>query len=322
VLLSLHWFNPVLWFAFFKARLDRESACDDEVLQQEPRPGRVAYGHTLLKVESAFGYDELSLGFVGIFQRGAALRSRIQFIAKEPTQHPTMKSTLSISIALLTFLGVTKAAPADTNAPQVLIEAHFIEFSEEAKTLLTPFAITPVSSNVIGMLDDIQFSAFMKKLGGAKGVDVLAAPRVTCRSGQAGKIEIGREFAYKDAEDKASTKNLGIKLTLLSKVSGADQIDLDLSTQISEFEGYLKHASGVNQPIFHERKLTANVSITPGQTVVLGFPAHSAKQTTEDRSAGRVTTKTENVTKHTMVFVTARLVDSADGKPVDPKLRN
>jgi beta-lactamase regulating signal transducer with metallopeptidase domain len=73
VLLSLHWFNPLLWFAFFKARLDRESACDDEVLQQEPQPGRIAYGHTLLKVESAFGYDELRLGFVGIFQRGAAL---------------------------------------------------------------------------------------------------------------------------------------------------------------------------------------------------------------------------------------------------------
>jgi len=322
VLLSLHWFNPVLWFAFFKARLDRESACDDEVLQHEPQPRRVAYGHTLLKVESAFGYDELRLGFVGIFQRGAALRSRIQFIAKKPTQHPAMKSTLSISIAFLTLLGITKASPTDNNAPKVLTEAKFIEFSEAAKALLTPFDTTAVSSNVIGMFNDVQFSAFLKKVEGAKGVDVLAVPRVTNRSGQEGKIEIGREFAYMDADGKASTKHLGTKLTLLPKVTGEDRIDLYIAQQITEFEGFLNHANGVKQPIFRERKLTANVSITSGQTVVLGFPAHSAKQTTEERSAGGITKKTENVTRNTVVFVTAHLVDSAAGKPVAPKQQN
>ncbi len=137
-LLSLHWFNPVLWFAFFTARLDRGAACDDEVLQQQPQPGRVACGHTLLEVESAFGYDELCLGFVGIFQRAIGLSSRIQSIAKRPTPHPAMKTTLSISIAFLSFLGITKASTTDNNAPQVLTEARFIEVSEDAKALLTP----------------------------------------------------------------------------------------------------------------------------------------------------------------------------------------
>jgi type II secretory pathway component HofQ len=169
------------------------------------------------------------------------------------------------------------------------------------------------------MLNDVQFSTFLKKVEGAKGVDMLAAPRVTTRSAQEAKIEIGSEFAYKDAEGKAATKQIGTMLTLLPKVTGGNQIDLDISPQIVEFEGILKHASGVEQPIFRERKVTANVSMTSGQTVVLGFPATSTKQTTKDRSAGSVTTKTENVTTHTMVFVTARLVDPATGKPVDPK---
>lgn len=151
---------------------------------------------------------------------------------------------------------------------------------------------------------------------------MLAVPRVTSLSGREAKIEIGREFKYKGAEGKTTTKNLGTKLTLLPKVTGEDQIDLALSPQISEFEGFLKHSNGVKQPIFSERKLTANVSMTSGQTVVLEFPAHSAKQTTEDRSAGRVITKTKNMTRYTMVFVTARLIDSGSGKPVDPKPRN
>jgi Flp pilus assembly secretin CpaC len=233
-----------------------------------------------------------------------------------------MKTTLIFNIVLLTALGITKAAPTDTNAPKVLVEAKFIEVTEEALALLTPFNTTAGSSNVVGMLTDVQFSALLRKIEGAKGVDVLAVPRVMCRSSQEGKIEIGRRFAYKDADGKASTKNLGTKLALLPKVTGEDQIDLDLTPEITGFEGFMKHASGVKQPIFSERKLTANVSITSGQTVVLGFPAHSAKQTTEDRSAGRVTTKTENVTRHTRVFVTARLADSATGKPVDPELQN
>jgi beta-lactamase regulating signal transducer with metallopeptidase domain len=322
VLLSLHWFNPVLWFAFFKARLDRESACDDEVLHHEQLPGRVAYGHTLLKMEDAFGYDELRLGFVGIFQRGAALRSRIQSIAREPTHHPAMKTTLIINIVLLSFLGITKATPTDTTAPKVLFEVKFIDVSEEALELLGPSNTTSGSSNVLGMLNNVQFSPFLKKINGLKGVDVLATPQVTSRSGQKAKIEIGREFAYKDAEDKATTKNLGTKLTLLPKVTGEDQIDVDISSLISEFEDFSTHADGAKQPIFSEQKLTANVSITSGQTVVLGFPARSAKQITEERSAGGITTSTENVTRHRVVFVTAHLVDSTTGKPVGPKLQN
>ena len=233
-----------------------------------------------------------------------------------------MKTTLSISIALLCFFGITKAAPTDANAPQVLIDAKFIDVSEEALALMAPFHIHAVSSNVMGMLNNVQFSAFLKKAEGAKGVDVLMAPQVTCRSGQEGKIQTGREFAYKDVKGKASTKNLGTRLTLLPKVTGENQIDLYLSSEIVEFEGFLKHTNGLEQPIFQERKLTENVSIAFGQTVVLGFPATAARQTTEDRSAGRVTTKTKNGIRHTMVFVTAHLVDSSSGKPVDPELRN
>ncbi len=319
ILMALHWFNPLLWLAFFKVRLDREVACDAQVVQNDNGDRRREYGHALLKVETAFCPRGLSLGFVGIFQRGNALRSRIQSIATQPTQHPLMKTALSLCIVLLTFLGITKAAPPDTNAPQVLIEAKFIEVSEEAEALLAPFDTAAASSSVSGMLNDVQFSAFLKKVEGAKGVDMLAAPRVITRSGQKAMSEISREFAYKDAEGKSATKNLGTMLTLLPKVTGENMIDLDLSPQIVEFEGFLKHASGVEQPIFRERKVTANVSMTSGQTVVLRFPATSTKQTTEDRSAGSVTTKTENVTTHTMVFVTARLVDPTTGKPVDPK---
>ncbi len=118
LLLTLHWFNPVLWFAFFKSRQDREAACDARVLEREAIPQRVTYGHTLLKVETAFHHPGLGLGFVGIFQNSAALRSRIESLLNQPNPHPLMKTTLSIGLAVLTFVGVTRAATPDSAPPQ------------------------------------------------------------------------------------------------------------------------------------------------------------------------------------------------------------
>lgn len=110
LLMTLHWFNPLLWLAFYKVRLDREAACDAQVLENAPPQRRVEYGHALLKAETAFTPLQLSLGFVGLFQSGAALRSRIQSIAHHQPSHPAMKLITLASIGLLTFLGVTRAA--------------------------------------------------------------------------------------------------------------------------------------------------------------------------------------------------------------------
>ena len=117
VLMALHWFNPLLWIAFFRIRTDREAACDAQVLHDAPHGRRIEYGHALLKVETAFCPRGLSLGFVGIFQRGPALRSRIQSIISQPHPHPIMKATLATCIVVLTFFGITRAEnPAEPSA--------------------------------------------------------------------------------------------------------------------------------------------------------------------------------------------------------------
>jgi len=118
VLMALHWFNPLLWIAFFKIRADREAACDAQVLHDAPNDHRIAYGHALLKVETAFCPRGLSLGFVGIFQRGATLRSRIHSIANHCAPHPVMKALVTMTTVLMTFFGITQAQqPAPEKKP-------------------------------------------------------------------------------------------------------------------------------------------------------------------------------------------------------------
>src|SRR6185436_8641761 len=43
---AVHWFNPLAWLALYRARVEREHACDDVVLSAGARPS--AYAQELL----------------------------------------------------------------------------------------------------------------------------------------------------------------------------------------------------------------------------------------------------------------------------------
>ncbi|WP_106498327.1 BlaR1 family beta-lactam sensor/signal transducer [Lentibacillus sp. Marseille-P4043] len=45
---TLYWFNPLIWMAFKKMRLDREIACDSAVLNTLDQNQHAAYGHTII----------------------------------------------------------------------------------------------------------------------------------------------------------------------------------------------------------------------------------------------------------------------------------
>ncbi|QZY53989.1 M56 family metallopeptidase [Crassaminicella profunda] len=54
IALSLHWFNPVVWFAVKKMRFDRELSCDYGVLEILEEKEGTEYGLTILKLSSIF----------------------------------------------------------------------------------------------------------------------------------------------------------------------------------------------------------------------------------------------------------------------------
>lgn len=111
-------------------------------------------------------------------------------------------------------------------------------------------------------------------------------------------------------------------LTVLATKLEGNELDLEVSPEMVELNGLRKLGSGGEQPDFKERRATWRATFSSGETIVLGLPANSTKQTTKERSAGRFTTKTGTVTRHTTVFVTTRPVDSASSNPVDAELPN
>jgi beta-lactamase regulating signal transducer with metallopeptidase domain len=110
---AVHWFNPVLWLATWCARQDREAACDAQVLASESRDCRSDYGNVLLKVQTGDYKRWLSIGFVGIFEAGRALRGRVAAVARYRPPGPASGIVAGAAILLLGVLGATHAQNND-----------------------------------------------------------------------------------------------------------------------------------------------------------------------------------------------------------------
>lgn len=238
--------------------------------------------------------------------------------------------------------------------------------------------ISPAIFGIAGIFTDPQFQLMIRALNQHKGTDLLSAPSVLARSGQRAKIEVIREFIYPTEYDPPEipnqfappttigggagvsgfpvtpatpaafeTRNTGVTLEV-DPVIGGDEftIDLNLSPEVVEFEGFINYGSPINSvgisatgasttveltenriemPIFSTRKVTTQVTIWDGQTVALGGLIREDVQDVQDKVpllgdmplVGRLFRSDVelHLKKNLTIFVTAKLVDPA-GMPI------
>lgn len=320
LLLAMHWFNPVLWLAFFRIRQDREAACDADVLRDEPRDRRLAYGHTLLKMETEFPGQGLCLGFVGMIQRGAALRSRIRLIVAQPPMSPLMQAALALLIAGLTFVGITKA---EDEVPQVRIEVKLLDVAEDAvledatrQVLhLGKGSVPPSQGRSLGTLDDVALQTLMRSLSSAKGVDLLSSPTLVTRSGQEATVEVGRDFQYELPDKTSANKRLGITLGAKATLQDSGEFELELAHRIVEVSGF-EETNGSQQPVFREHQAQIRAKSAPGAAVVLEMPAETFRQTVVEPQLGQPDKVMDRqLTRRRFAFISTSLLPAGAVKP-------
>ncbi len=112
----LHWFNPLVWFAAYRMRVDRELACDALALSYAHDEENQRYGETIIKLLESFGRSAWSPGLAGAVENRKQLKERISMIAK-------FKKTnrgLALAVGLFAGLGIvtlTDARPDDSATP-------------------------------------------------------------------------------------------------------------------------------------------------------------------------------------------------------------
>jgi beta-lactamase regulating signal transducer with metallopeptidase domain len=131
LLAAVHWFNPLVWFAFARLREERELACDECVLAATNRDiSPIDYGNVLLKlvqpIATAAGAVQAAPAAVGMFERPNrhSLNRRITMIAGYRTTGRRLHPILGICLLLIPLLAVAftdaagpAAAPAAAPGP-------------------------------------------------------------------------------------------------------------------------------------------------------------------------------------------------------------
>ncbi len=105
ILQILHWFNPLVWFAFSRMRADRELACDELALSFAQANENKSYGQAIIKLLEDFTRPAVLPGLVGILEDKQQMKRRITMIAqfKQMTQWSVVASTLLLTLGLVTL---------------------------------------------------------------------------------------------------------------------------------------------------------------------------------------------------------------------------
>ena len=115
ICLTVHWFNPIVWFASVLSRDDAELACDAGTLQRLGESERFSYGRTILSVSTANSpvYNSMLLSFGSSFN---SLRSRIKRLTTKP------KINLWVLLSVLVILGAVSIITF-SGAPHLIKES-------------------------------------------------------------------------------------------------------------------------------------------------------------------------------------------------------
>ena len=106
----LHWFNPLVWLAFSRMRVDRELACDALALSRADERDSKPYGRTIVKLLENLGGSVRAPALAGIIEDKQQMRERIMMIAKF---HNSNRG-FAVAASLLAGLGLITLTDAQT----------------------------------------------------------------------------------------------------------------------------------------------------------------------------------------------------------------
>ncbi len=215
VLLVLHWFNPVAWWAWRRVRADQELACDAAVLRNERACVQTVYANALLKVQGV----ALAPPLATAWQSTHPLVERIRMLQRHRisyAHHRTGLRVVALCILVAGFGGYAlragasatpQAASADKSLVSTAVEIEFdksasihtkiasklltvvgqkamVRYDSDAirKDLGAPFEIAYTATRLSG--DRIQIDAEMRH------GESLGSPRLITQDGEAARIGI------------------------------------------------------------------------------------------------------------------------------------
>ncbi len=113
----VYWFNPLVWLAARRMRIERERACDDQVLLTGAKPS--AYAGHLLQIACSLGSARVTGGLSVAMARRSQISGRLMALLdpKRRRHHPGR--IVAAAVGLLTLIATVPLALFGTSSPDV-----------------------------------------------------------------------------------------------------------------------------------------------------------------------------------------------------------
>ncbi len=108
----LYWFNPVIWYGFYRMRYDCEIACDATVLSYVKEEEYKEYGHTLIDLLEIISEPQWIPGTTKIIKNKSEIERRIIMISLFKKKSLKWTITATILFLLIGCVGLTSAKEA------------------------------------------------------------------------------------------------------------------------------------------------------------------------------------------------------------------
>jgi len=112
LLQAVHWFNPLIWYAFYRVRADREVACDAHTLSRTNPGESKQYGQTIVHLLERFSQPRRLPTTVGILEDKSQLKRRIIMIARFKKNTYRWSAVAVALLAVLACVALTDAREA------------------------------------------------------------------------------------------------------------------------------------------------------------------------------------------------------------------
>jgi beta-lactamase regulating signal transducer with metallopeptidase domain len=171
----LHWFNPLVWLAFYRMRLDRELACDALVLSTMNIDEPQKYGQAIISLVELFYENRYLPATVGIMENKSQLKGRINMIArfKKDSKKFTLPAVLLILMIACISLTNAQVQTRDEKIAELMDNAMAFQkqqlYEEAVGQLKDLLAIDPMNERALILKDMIsslkQLEANKRELG-------------------------------------------------------------------------------------------------------------------------------------------------------------
>ncbi|MDW7650309.1 MAG: M56 family metallopeptidase [Bacillota bacterium] len=255
LVLSLHWFNPFIWLAIRRMKLDGELACDAYVLEHLHKD-KGSYGETLLRVMDIAGNRNFASVTTCMAVYKSNLRRRIELVANRRTYTKTVSALTVIITILMSALFLTDAAAKPV--PTVTVE-RALAIAGEIYGIDTVVRITRKTGEEIGISEEEAEDMFYAIIGTVgtwvtitvyvntenvnqhtmRGSQMIGLPScMDCHAMPANPLEM-REFRQIYETDK-------INEIKERKLAEAQQIPIDFFTEEQEMNKIAKEEYGLS----------------------------------------------------------------------------